>query len=221
VLVGLATLVAAPLEAQTHVSAQTNAASQPTPARPGTPTVEKIENPFVMVPDVKLTRINDRTAHLAGGHAGWLLDRQLFFGGGGYLLTNRSDAFKVQYGGLVVGWDLRGTGPVDLSLRTLLGGGTATLSAPFAEFVDGRTTGVRFGGRSVGFSRFPTDRAATVRFHDAFFIAEPEVAVVWRFASWAALETGASYRLIGSSDALDDRLSGVAGTIGIRFGGRD
>ena len=69
------------------VTAFDAAAQQPaTPPASGTMTVERIEEGFAWAPDVRVTEVNDRTATLIGGYAGWMTDRTWLIGGGGYWL---------------------------------------------------------------------------------------------------------------------------------------
>ena len=51
-------------------------------------TVERIQNGFVFAPDNRFTEVDGRYGNLLGGYAGWMMDRTLFVGVGGYWLTN-------------------------------------------------------------------------------------------------------------------------------------
>lgn len=203
------------------------------PATPQGPlTLEKIDSRFVVAPDVRFTQVNDRDATLAGATAGWLMDKTLMVGGGGYVLTNRDRDFKMAYGGLVVEYSQWGDRAVSFGLRGLVGAGTATLSdtfsvpfgdaMPMAPVSNARMTqSTRFGGRP-GQASAPgtTIRDITYVFDDTFFVFEPQLNVRVRLVDWLALEGGVGYRVIASENDVSSRLDGVAGTVGVRIGVR-
>ena len=58
--------------------AQTTPASNPM-------RIEPIDNGFVIAPDARLTEVNEKFATLAGVYGGWLTDRTLLVGAGGWL----------------------------------------------------------------------------------------------------------------------------------------
>ena len=106
---------------------------------------------------------------LAGLNGGWVMDRRLLIGGGAYWLTNGSSDLKMAYGGAVAEWFANPGGPIDFSVRSLVGAGNATLSddvriLPF----EGRPPFFRHERPHV--ERIPQ----TVRFREGFFIAEPQ-----------------------------------------------
>jgi hypothetical protein len=203
--------------------AQTPAA--PTAASNGLQ-IAQLEEGFVIAPDARFTKINDRTATLAGAYAGWMVDRTLLIGAAGYWLANRGDDFKVQYGGAIIRWAIGGHRAVAISPGLFLGVGDATLSRPYGEiFGDPRTplpvssrgrdtrNGIRFG------QTFPS-ADTPVRVSDTYYVAEPQVTAVWRLTPWMRLDAGVTYRFIGDADLLDKQLRGPAGTLAIQFGGR-
>jgi hypothetical protein len=181
--------------------------------------VEELPSGFVIAPDVRFTKVNDRSATLAGAYGGWLTERTLLLGAGAYWLTNRSNDFKMQYAGGLVRWTLGGDRRVALST------GDATLS---------RTYGDAFGlpeGTVLQSARGHERRAGAgagqlitrdtrVWLNEGFFIAEPHVNALWSITPWMRLDTGVSYRAIGAADLLGKQLRGPSGTIALQFGGR-
>ena len=89
--------------------------------------LERIESPFVVAPDYKITALDGSTGQLAGAYGGRLFDKTLFVGGGYYWLVDGSGGEEMRYGGLILGWSIPAGGAVRLSARGLVGFGTATL----------------------------------------------------------------------------------------------
>src|SRR4051812_34747871 len=83
------------------------AGAQTVPA-PNPLRIEPIDSGFVVAPDARFTSVNDRFATLAGVYGGWLTDRTLLIGAGGYWLANRDDDFEMQYFGGVARWTIGG-----------------------------------------------------------------------------------------------------------------
>jgi hypothetical protein len=179
--------------------------------------VETIDTRFVVAPDVRFGEVNDRQATLAGVYAGWLNDRTLFLGGGGYWLANRDDDFKVAYGGPIVGVMAHADRKLAFGARTLIGFGNATLSDTVGALAG---EGIRFGtsARTVRGGRRGLNDASLVAFEDNFFVAEPQVNALWKITPWLGVDAGVGYRLIAGSDLLDDRLRGLSGSIALQFG---
>ena len=182
--------------------------------------LEPVESGVVFVPDVRFGSVNERTATLVGGHAGWLTEQTFLVGAGGYWLANREDDFKMAYGGAVVEWRLRGTERLAFGTRALVGGGAATLGGSVAQLrdIDGpviasaHDVGHRFG---PGGRTFP---AVYLVVDETFFILEPQANVTWRLARWLALNAGVGYRVVAGADVLDDELRGVSGNVGLQLG---
>lgn len=210
-LAALVLLVAATANAQTP----TAPADLPPPSRL---IVEKIESSWLVNPDVKLTDLDGRTGALAGGYIGRVTDRTLVFGGGGYWLTNREDDFKLAYGGAVVQWMALGNRTIGFGIRTLVGGGSATLPRTLGELVnvnaaDGHTgRDARFGGRTF-------DPAARIAVNDDFVIVEPQLDVLWNVTRRYRISLGVGYRAIGAAPYLGDQLKGASGSIAVQVGG--
>ena len=170
--------------------------------------LERLHNPFVVAPDYKITDIDGDTGQLAGAYAGKLLGDILFVGGGFYWLVDGDHGEEMRYGGLVLGWSMPAGRAVRFGARGLVGFGTATLG------VDGQLIGQprgRISTRGVP--------GQTVRFlaHDDFFVFEPQVNATVQVIPHVGVEVGGGYRLSGATNALEDRLNGVSGSVGVQF----
>jgi hypothetical protein len=170
--------------------------------------LERLHNPFVVTPDYKITDIDGDTGQLAGAYAGKLLGDILFVGGGFYWLVDGDHGEEMRYGGLVLGWSMPAGRAVRFGARGLVGFGTATLG------VDGQSIGQprgRLSPRGVP--------GQTVRFlaHDDFFVFEPQVNATVQVIPHVGVEVGGGYRLSGATNALEDRLNGVSGSVGVQL----
>jgi hypothetical protein len=58
-----------------------------------------------------------------------------------------------------------------------------------------------------------------VRFlaQDDFFVFEPQVNATVQVIPHVAVEVGGGYRLSGATNALEDRLNGVSGNVGVQL----
>lgn len=196
--------------------------AQQTPAPPthGPLILERVESRFVVAPDYKITELDGDVAHLAGGYAGLLTDDTVFVGGALYSATNRSDDFKLTYGGLALGWNVFPAGRVQFGARGLVGLGRATLGSDVNVLrFDDRN--VRFGSRSDRTDRLGTAVPATVRVlaRDDFFVFEPQLTAVAKLTDHIGLQVGAGYRVTAYADRLRDRVNGPAGSIALQLGG--
>jgi hypothetical protein len=184
--------------------------------------IERVHSGFLVAPDFKVTEVDHRTSEVAGAYAGWITDNTLLVGGGGYWLANGSRDREMAYGGLVVGWLTRTDRRFGFGAKALVGGGQATLSSTVGDiFV---LSGDRDG--PVRQSQLPTGRTplrpvpnARVRFHEGFFIAEPEANLLVNLTRRLRLAGGVGYRLIGGARGTDDRLRGVTGSVALQIGG--
>ena len=170
--------------------------------------LERLHNPFVVAPDYKITDIDGDTGQLAGAYAGKLLGDILFVGGGFYWLVDGGHGEEMRYGGLVLGWSMPAGRVVRFGARGLVGFGTATLG------VDGQLIGEprgRLSPRGVP--------GQTVRFlaHDDFFVFEPQVNATVQVIPHVGVEVGGGYRLSGATNALEDRLNGISGSVGVQL----
>jgi hypothetical protein len=181
----------------------------------GPMTVEREHDGFEIAPDVEVGRLGSTTATMAGVYGGWMIDNTVLIGGGGYFQTNRSNARKMDYGGLVVEWLARTDRPLGFGARALVGGGEATfsdtLSVPIPTPVvrpDGRFDHLDVRNQTIPF-RFRTD----------FFVAEPQADLLLNFSRLARLRIGVGYRLIGGTRGRDDQLRGATGSVAVLIGG--
>jgi hypothetical protein len=187
--------------------------------------IEPIDSGFVFAPDARFTEVNDQLATLAGVYGGWLTDRTLLIGAGGYWLANRDDNFKMQYFGGVGSWTIGARRKVGLRAGALVGGGSATLAKTYGDLfgeIPAGATGLsrdhRLSFRGRGGS--PITSATLVRVNEDFFIAEPQVNAVMSLTKWLHLDAGVGYRLIGGADLLSEDLRGLSGSIALQLGGR-
>ncbi|HEY2907536.1 MAG TPA: hypothetical protein VGJ29_16660, partial [Vicinamibacterales bacterium] len=110
----------------------------------GPMTVERQHDGFVIAPDVEVGKLGSVTATMAGVYGGWLIDNTVLIGAGGYFQTNRSNARKMDYGGLVVEWMARTDQAVGFGARA---------RAANARTDDGRTRARRVRHRARRRSR--------------------------------------------------------------------
>lgn len=198
-----------------------SASAQTAPVAPSAPTkllVEKIENGWLVAPDVRGADFDGRAGTLAGGYVGRITDRTFVFGAGGYWLTNRDDDFKVAYGGAVVDWLARSDRKIGFGVRALVGGGTATLPRTLGELVnvpggrDRTARTARFGGGRL-------DPNARIAVRDDFLLIEPQVNLLWNLTRRHRVSFGVGYRAVGSAPLLGDQLRGLSGSVALQLGG--
>ena len=196
-------------------------AQQPPPPSTGPLIVEQIQNGWLFAPDVRATDLNGETGALAGGYLGHITDRTWVIGAGGYFLTNRDDDFKMAYGGPVFEWLIRADRKIGFGVRTLVGAGTATLPRSVTDFIDPRVLAGaatdRRGSRSTIRQFDPT---ATFAVRDDFFVAEPQVNVMWNLSAGQRLVFGLGYRAVGNAPLLGDDLKGLSGSLSFQIGGK-
>lgn len=199
------------------------AAQTPSPASPLK--IEPIDSGFVVAPDARFTEVNDKFATLAGVYGGWLTDRTLLVGAGGYWLANRDDNFKLQYFGGVGSWTIGPRRKVGLRAGALVGGGSATLAKTYGDLFGEIPAGAPGLSRDHGLSSrgrggSPITSTTLVRVNEDFFIAEPQVNAVMSLTKWLHLDAGIGYRLIGGADLLNEDLRGISGSVALQLGGR-
>jgi hypothetical protein len=170
--------------------------------------LERISSPWVAAPDFKIADVDGDTGQLAGAYAGRLLYETLFVGGGYYWLVNGDRGEEMRYGGLMLGWSMPAGRAVRFGGRGLVGFGTATMGTEIAAHGDWRARD--------GF-RLPP--AQTVRFlqRDDFFVFEPQLNATVLAIPHVGVEVGGGYRVIGATDALENRLSGVSGSVAVQL----
>lgn len=186
----------------------------------GPMTVERMHSGFVVAPDVKMTEVDKTTSALAGGYAGWVSDDTIFIGGGGYWLANQASDRKMAYGGLVVQWLTRADRRLGLAAKALVGGGQATLGTtvlrPPVEPFDPRSLILR---RDLDRIDLRAPISTRVRYHQGFFVAEPQVDLVVKLTKSLRLTGGVGYRLIDAEGRDDRRLRGATGSVALQIGG--
>jgi len=182
----------------------TSVAQAQTPGIPssGPLVLEPIETHFVVAPEYKITDLDGRTGQMAGVSAGVLTDESLYIGGAVYSLTNRSDDFRMTYGGLLVGWTVPFGSHLRIGGRGLVGLGSAALGDDVTVH-DRRSLAVR-----------------TVQFvqHDDFVFVEPQGQAHIGINNHLGLDVSAGYRFAGLEEGLHDRLDGATGAIAMQIG---
>lgn len=187
--------------------------------------ISQVRSGLVAAPDIRVTEVNGKQATLAGGYLGWLTDKRLLIGGAGYVLANRADDFRMQYGGGLVRWTFFADRPVAISTGVFAGFGTATIARPYGDLFDLPTApaaSAPAGRGPNGRIRFGTSPSADtpVRIHDDFTMAEPQLNIVWSITPWLRLDAGAGYRFIGNAHLTEQQLRGPSGSLALQFGGK-
>jgi len=156
-------------------------------------------------PVVKFTQMNDAFAVMVGGRGGWIINKTITLGGGGYGLSNpiyltNEEKYRIHmgYGGFELGFNMASDDLIHLSFHTLVGGGGfVVLEKHYDDWDDDH--GV----------------------DDAFFVVEPHLAVTLNLANNFRIEVGGSYRYINGVDDVDLKDSdfeGFSAHIGFKFG---
>jgi hypothetical protein len=202
--------------------------------------VESIPSQLVIAPDYKMTDIDGDLGQLAGIYGGKVIDDALFVGGAGYWMANGSDAVKLTYGGVLIGWTSPSSGWIRFGARGLTGIGTATLPVEFGIFgrageIDGTASRLLIGGVARGGERFSGgrpaprlsaaampdffDRAFASRggISDDFFVFEPQGTLGISLFEHVTFNAAAGYRAVALTDALSDRLDGPTVGFGVEF----
>ena len=152
----------------------------------------------------KFTSMQGDFAVLLGGRAGWIINRTLVLGGGGYGVVsdlwtdvydqyNRPGKLQMGYGGFDMEVLLRSDDLVHLTLQGLIGGGGVTY-------------------------RFDPVHPTS---WDAVFVAEPGVNLELNVTHFMRVSVGGSYRFVQDVDLVgvtNQDLSNWAGTLLFKFG---
>lgn len=214
-------MIAAVASAQTGSNAPQNTSPQQG-------TITPIESGFLIAPDAKFTEVNNRSATLIGGYGGWMTEHTILIGAAGYWLANNERGLEMAYGGGLVEWLVHGERKIAFGARGLIGGGNSTLSGTVADLFGARANqviGATFGRNDRHGRPFPRDGrpvitpSSVVLVHDDYFIAEPQGIVSLRAYRWLHVDAGVGYRFIAGADTRNDRLSGLSGTVSVKFGG--
>jgi len=191
------------------VAAATPVAAQTAQTARGPMVVERVRNGFTAAPVVRFGKVDDENRVLVGGEAGWVFDQRLMIGGGGYGMVNGGRDEVIGYGGLIVAWQfLPSSSPIRFGVKTLLGGGTATLPADLSTLPPGVLPGrgsVRPGTR--------------ILVRDDYAVFEPEFTISIRMSDLIHVSAGAAYRTTAGAGLLEDRLNGPTASLAVHFGG--
>ena len=208
-------------------SALAQSAQNPPAPTNGPLVLERIHEPWVLAPDVKVTDLDDRTGELAGVYGGRLLDDTLLIGGAVYWLANNARDFKMIYGGVLVGWQSREFGRIRFGGRGLTGFGRATLGvdvAPLRGVTPLAPAGrgdIRFGVTEPR-AQAPQLPNQTIRAQfaptDDFFVVEPQANVSIRLTNAIGVSCGAGYRQTANANWLRDRLNGPSANLAVQLG---
>ena len=197
----------------------TAASAQDTPTTNGPLTVETIQSGWVFTPEVRAADLGAKTGALAGGYLGHMWDRQWVVGFGGYYLTNGDRNFAMQYVGPVFEWQVRADRKIGFGLRTLVGGGSATMPMDVTFLVNPRAT--------QGTARNTPEATAagtritrSISVHDDFLIAEPQAQMSLNLSKGQRIVFGVGYRATAYANSLQDSLNGLSGTVAFQIGGK-
>ena len=196
-------------------------------------TVEQVTDRWIIAPDLQVTEIGDGRGTLAGVYGGRLLDKRLLVGAGAYCLVDGLHDTDFSYFGPVVQWSTFTGAGLDVSIRTLAGLGSATRSfglLPFNTPIPGIHHGARSNARSAAssfhpsrfgrsFGRFGGSPGSYGRYHDMFFVAEPQLSVLARLSDTVGFIIGAGYRFTNGEADFGPDLEGASGSLGFRIGG--
>jgi hypothetical protein len=171
--------------------------------------LERIHSPFVVAPDYKIADVDGDTGQLAGAYAGRLLAETLFVGGGFYWLVNGDSGEEMRYGGLMLGWSMPAGRMIRFGARGLVGFGTATLGTDLETGRRSPRMQDRFNPAAGRYTRFLAS--------DDFFVFEPQMNATVQLIRHLGVEIGGGYRVSGATDALDDRLNGVSGSLAVQL----
>ena len=194
-----------------------------------------VDSGFLFAPDFKFTDVNGDFASLVGGYGGFVIDKKFLIGGGVYTLANGSGADEMTYGGGVFEYFINQGSLVNISVRGLVGGGSASLDSGFPSFDrdSGRggfpndVPGFRGSGFRVNVPGFVNEIGR--RFSDdfdvedifatetSFFVAEPEVNVILNISETFRFSVGGGYRFIGGAGRLQNRLDGFAANVALKM----
>jgi len=199
--------------------------SAPSPAPAASPlVVEKIENGWLFAPDARVADLDGRTGALAGAYGGRVIDKTILVGGGGYWMTNGDRNHEMGYGGAVVEWMPMGDRRIGFGVRSLVGGGMATMPVTYAimnsrEFPRGMPQQIRFGLRPGAVAPAGGTRTITAAVRDDFFVFEPQANLLLNLARHYRVSVGVGYRVIGGAREMNHQLEGLSGAVSLRIWG--
>lgn len=166
-------------------------------------------------PVLKYSNVAGQNAWFFGGRGGWLINRRVTLGGGGFGMTNRvpaplraqdgvgvEDTLQFGYGGLMLELHGRPTKLINGTMTLFAGGGGVTI---FDEQIDGPMNGY-YG---------------TPARNDAVFVFEPEIMVNLNIASFFRLGVGGGYRWVRGLhlDGVENKdFTAPTATVMLKFG---
>jgi len=202
------------------------AAAQDNGRSTGPLTVEPVTDRWVIAPDLRVTEIGDGRGTLAGVYGGRLLDERLLVGAGAYWLVDGLHDTDFSYFGPVLEWSTFTGAGLDVSIRTLAGLGSATHSlsfppcdAPIPSLQNDARSNARSAASSFRPSRFGRSPGRYGRYHDTFFVAEPQLSVLARLSDTVGFIMGAGYRFTNGAADFGPDLEGASGSLSFRIGG--
>ncbi len=168
---------------------------------------QSCENGAFGAPVLKFTNIAGQTGLIAGGKAGWIINKRIVLGAGYYVLTNEvSSDYMVQpanqdllidfnYGGLEFEYLLLYESNYNLSLSMLLGSGGLNFYL--------KDNNTKFSNRNL-------------------LVWEPQISFEVKLNEWLHTDIGISYRMISSyTDVYNitrEDLQGITGTLTVKLG---
>ena len=196
--------------------------NRPPPSTPGKLVVEEIQGGWLFAPDARATDLGGKTGALAGGYVGHITDRAWVIGAGA-LLPHQSRR-RFQAGLRRAGVRMAGSGRSQDRLWRPRAGRRRIRDAAARDRRLHRSArrwhraAAAVAIRAAAFGGF--DPAATVAINDDFFVAEPQVNVMWNLSAGQRLVFGVGYREVGNAPLLGDQLNGISGSVAFQIGGK-
>ncbi len=169
---------------------------------------QSCSNGAFAAPVLKLTKIGDHTGIIAGGRAGWIINKKIVVGAGYYTLANEvSSDYRVlpenqdlmigfNYGGLEFEYLVLFESKFNLSLSMFLGSGGITF------YLKDKSKSFSYGN---------------------LLVWEPQISFELKLNEWIHADAGISYRMISSYTEVYEvswnDLNGIAGILTIKLGG--
>jgi len=179
-------------------------------------TSDEVTHGGFLLPELKITEINNQSETLFGLKGAWLVDHSFYLGmagyGSGYKIKN-TDKYMA-YGGILIGYIFNPNHLVSISTDLLIGAGA------FAEDNDDidEDDGNRYFSRNRNRHHYSDKRN---READLFSVYEPSINILLNVTESMRLSLGASYRYLQKTnfDTLrDEDVSGGTVSLGIMFG---
>ncbi len=139
-------------------------------------------------------------------------------------MANGDHHHELGYGGAVVEWMPMGDRKIAFGVRSLIGGGLATMPVTYsmmdgpAYYPRGGPMDIRFGQRP-GYSGPTTAAPYTYVVRDDFFVFEPQANLLLNFSKHYRVSAGVGYRVIGGAHEMNHQLEGLSGSVSLRLWG--